>query len=159
MCRHGTISLFAALDVASGFVIGKCHKRHRAAEFLNFLKEIDAQVPEGLDIHIVMDQDAEDQGVACPPAALSCPLHADFGVMGQLGRALACRARQKAAPSRCSYRRPAARSRYPRLHRSAQQKSQVLQMDQICGPNPGFGETLLPQGAANIMWRTLDLHD
>ena len=40
-------SLFAALDVASGFVIGKCYKRHRAAEFLNFLKEIDAQIPEG----------------------------------------------------------------------------------------------------------------
>jgi transposase len=53
--RHGTTSLFAALDVASGFVIGKCYKRHRAAEFLNFLKEIDAHVPEGLDIHIVMD--------------------------------------------------------------------------------------------------------
>ena len=53
--RHGTTSLFAALDVASGFVIGKCYKRHREAEFLNFLKEIDAQVPEGLDIHIVVD--------------------------------------------------------------------------------------------------------
>jgi transposase len=53
--RHGTTSLFAALDVASGFVIGKCYKRHRATEFLNFLKEIDSQVPEGLDIHIVMD--------------------------------------------------------------------------------------------------------
>src|SRR5882672_12328787 len=37
--RHGTTSLFAALDVASGFVIGKCYKRHRAAEFLDFLKE------------------------------------------------------------------------------------------------------------------------
>ena len=48
--RHGTTSLFAALDVASGFVIGKCYKRHRAAEFLNFLKEIDAQIPEALDI-------------------------------------------------------------------------------------------------------------
>ena len=53
--RHGTTSLFAALDVASGFVIGKCYKRHRAIEFLKFLKEIDAQVPEGLDVHIVMD--------------------------------------------------------------------------------------------------------
>jgi transposase len=38
-----------------GFVIGKCYKRHQAAEFLNFLKEIDAQVPDRLDIHIVMD--------------------------------------------------------------------------------------------------------
>lgn len=53
--RHGTTSLFAALDVASGFVIGKCYKRHRAKEFLAFLKEIDARVPEGLDIHIIMD--------------------------------------------------------------------------------------------------------
>ena len=44
-----------ALDVASGFVIGKCYKRHRAREFLAFLKEIDARVPEDLDIHIVMD--------------------------------------------------------------------------------------------------------
>jgi transposase len=53
--RHGTTSLFAALDVASGFVIGKCYKRHRAAEFLDFLKQIDAQVPPDLDIHIIMD--------------------------------------------------------------------------------------------------------
>lgn len=53
--RHGTTSLFAALDIATGFVIGKCYKRHRAAEFLDFLKQIDARVPEGLDIHIIMD--------------------------------------------------------------------------------------------------------
>ncbi len=53
--RHGTTSLFAALDVASGFVIGKCYKRHRAKEFLSFLKEIDARMPEDLDIHIIMD--------------------------------------------------------------------------------------------------------
>jgi transposase len=53
--RHGTTSLFAALDVATGFVIGKCYKRHRAAEFLDFLKEIDKSVPDGLDVHIIMD--------------------------------------------------------------------------------------------------------
>jgi transposase len=53
--RHCTTSLFAALDIASGFVIGKCYKRHRATEFLDFLKQIDARVPEGLDIHIIMD--------------------------------------------------------------------------------------------------------
>ena len=53
--RHGTTSLFAALDVASGFVIGKCYRRHRAAEFLDFLKQIDARLPEALDVHIIMD--------------------------------------------------------------------------------------------------------
>ena len=62
--RHGTISLFAALDVASGFVIGKCYRRHRAREFLDFLKEIDAQVPEGLDIHVVMDNYATHKTAA-----------------------------------------------------------------------------------------------
>ena len=53
--RHGTTSLFAALDIASGFVIGKCCKRHRAAEFLDVLKQIERQVPPDLDVHIVMD--------------------------------------------------------------------------------------------------------
>ena len=56
--RHGTTSLFAALDAATGFVIGERCKRHRTREFLDFLKEIDAHVPEDLDIHIVMDNDA-----------------------------------------------------------------------------------------------------
>jgi transposase len=53
--RHGTTSLFAALDVATGRVIGKCYPRHRAAEFRRFLDEIEAAVPAGLDVHLVMD--------------------------------------------------------------------------------------------------------
>jgi hypothetical protein len=53
--RHETISLFAALNVATGVVIGKCYKRQRATEFLDFLRKIDANVPDGLDVHIVMD--------------------------------------------------------------------------------------------------------
>ena len=53
--RHGTTTLFAALDVATGAVIGKCSRRHRAMEFLGFLKEVEAAVPEGLDVHLVMD--------------------------------------------------------------------------------------------------------
>lgn len=53
--RNGTTSLFAALDIATGAVIGKCYKRHRATEFLDFLKRIDAGIPTGLDVHLVMD--------------------------------------------------------------------------------------------------------
>jgi transposase len=53
--RHGTLSLFAALDAATGKIIGRCFKRHRAQEFLRFLREIEANVPPDLDIHIVMD--------------------------------------------------------------------------------------------------------
>ncbi len=62
--RHGTTSLFAALDVATGSVIGKCYRRHRAREFLDFLKEIDRRVPEGLDVHIVMDNYATHKTAA-----------------------------------------------------------------------------------------------
>jgi transposase len=53
--RHGTTSLFAALDIASGRIIGKCYGRHRAAEFRKFLDEIEAVVPRELDVHLVMD--------------------------------------------------------------------------------------------------------
>ena len=53
--RYGTLSLFAALDVATGRVIGKCYPRHRSSEFLKFLREIEADVPDDLDVHLVMD--------------------------------------------------------------------------------------------------------
>lgn len=53
--RHGTTSLFAALDVATGKVIGKCETRHRSKEFLSFLKHIDATVPGDLSVHLVLD--------------------------------------------------------------------------------------------------------
>ena len=53
--RHGTTSLFAALDVATGKVIGECHRRHRSQEFLQFLKTIDGSVPSELDLHLILD--------------------------------------------------------------------------------------------------------
>jgi transposase len=53
--RHGTTSLFAALDLATGRVIGQFHRRHRAIEFRKFLIRIDDAVPESLDIHVVLD--------------------------------------------------------------------------------------------------------
>lgn len=53
--RHGTTSLFAALDIATGRVIGKCYPRHRATEFRRFLDEIEKAVPGDLDVHLVMD--------------------------------------------------------------------------------------------------------
>jgi transposase len=53
--RHGTASLFAALDVASGQVISSVQRRHRHQEFLRFLKQINASVPAGLELHLVCD--------------------------------------------------------------------------------------------------------
>ena len=53
--RHGISSLYAALDVATGQVIGSLHARHRSQEFLAFLKKINAEVPADLDVHLVLD--------------------------------------------------------------------------------------------------------
>ncbi|WP_344026432.1 IS630 family transposase, partial [Kribbella jejuensis] len=53
--RHGTTSLFAALDLSSGSVIAQHYRRHRHQEFLRFLKLIDAAVPKDLDLHLVLD--------------------------------------------------------------------------------------------------------
>jgi transposase len=53
--RHGTTSLFAALDVKTGKVIGQIHRRHRSLEFRKFLDTIEANVPADLDVHVIMD--------------------------------------------------------------------------------------------------------
>lgn len=53
--RHGTTTLFAALDVQNGKVITQCKSRHRHQEFLSFLRHVDASVPPALDLHLIID--------------------------------------------------------------------------------------------------------
>ena len=53
--RNGTTTLFAALDIATGKVLGQCQQRHRHQEFLCFLQQIDRNVPSHLDIHLIVD--------------------------------------------------------------------------------------------------------
>ena len=53
--RHGTTSLFAALDIKTGKVIGECHRRHRSTEFRKFLDSIEQAVPKQLDVHLILD--------------------------------------------------------------------------------------------------------
>jgi transposase len=54
--RNGTTTLFAALDVLTGSVIGQCLPRHRHVEFLKFLRTIDRQVPKRLRVHLILDK-------------------------------------------------------------------------------------------------------
>jgi hypothetical protein len=54
--RAGTTTLFAALEVSAGTVIGSLHRRHRAAEFQKFLTKLDREVPDGLDVHLILDK-------------------------------------------------------------------------------------------------------
>ena len=65
--RHGTTSLFAALDVATGHVIGQCHRRHRHQEYLTFLQRLDAQLPPTGAVHVIMDNDGTHVTICRPP--------------------------------------------------------------------------------------------
>jgi putative transposase len=71
--RHGTTTLFAALDVASGQVITQCKKRHRHHEFLQFLNHIDQNVPEDFAIHLVVDNYATHQHDKVKRWLTACP--------------------------------------------------------------------------------------
>lgn len=53
--RHGTTTLFAALDTATGSVIGKCYNRHRHQELINFLNLINSNIPKDRDVHVITD--------------------------------------------------------------------------------------------------------
>lgn len=64
--RNGTTTLFAALDVLKGEVIGQCMKRHRHQEFLAFLKTIDQHTPKVLDIHCIVDNYATHKKTGSP---------------------------------------------------------------------------------------------
>jgi transposase len=62
--RHGTTTLFAALDVATGKVIGETHRRHRAVEFRKFLDRIEREVPPDLAVHLILDNLSTHQAPA-----------------------------------------------------------------------------------------------
>ena len=62
--RHGTTTLFAALDVKAGTIIGECHARHRALEFRRFLDTIDDAVPRDLDVHLILANSATHKTAA-----------------------------------------------------------------------------------------------
>lgn len=76
--RYGTTTLFAALDMATGKVIGELHRRHRAKEFLQFLRTIDANVPEALQVHLVMDNYGTHKHHPLPCRLLPTPQRNSF---------------------------------------------------------------------------------
>jgi hypothetical protein len=85
--------LFAALDIATGRIIGKCYRRHRSQKFRRFPDRIEAAVPNNLDIHLVMDnyatpQDQNHSQLADQASALACAPDANIRLLDQPGRAL-----------------------------------------------------------------------
>ena len=94
--RNGTTTLFAALDVKSGVVIGECLPRHRAKEFLRFLRRIDRVVKKprrhtSRPRQLRHAQDARGQGMAGETPALQAAFHTDQRLVAEHGRTLLCR--------------------------------------------------------------------
>jgi transposase len=71
--RHGTSSLYAALDLSTGKVIGRLHSRHRAIEFKKFLQTLDREVPEHLGVHLVLDNSSTHKTPAIQKWLLAHP--------------------------------------------------------------------------------------
>ena len=91
--RHGTTTLFAALDVLEGKVIGRCMKRHRHQEFIRFLDAIETMVPSRKAIHAIVDNYATHKHptvrrMARPASALDFPFHPNIGILAQCRRGL-----------------------------------------------------------------------
>ena len=113
--RHGTTTLFAALDVLTGMIISQCMPRHRHQEWLKFLKTIDREVPKDLQIHLILRQLRHPQARRRPQVAGQAPpvppaLHPDILVVAQPRRTLVSGTdRQSVAARRLPFRaRPVA---------------------------------------------------
>jgi len=118
--RNGTTSLFAALDIATGKVIGSLHHRQRHQEFLRFLEKVDTAIPESLDIHLVMDnygtqQNAEGEAMVCAPAALPFALHSNQRQLAESSRAFLRTAYGSSPPARHFWKCPRIGISHPRL--------------------------------------------
>ena len=136
--RHGTTTLFAALDVLEGKVIGRCMQRHRHQEFIRFLNTIEATVPVGKVVHVILDnyathQAPEGQGVAGAPPALRLPLHADLLLMAQCRRGLLRQAHHAPSPTRRLLFDHRAPGRHQPLPRPSQRQPQTLRLDRRSG--------------------------
>jgi transposase len=148
--RHGTSSLYAALDVASGKVIGSLHARHRATEFLAFLKKIDAEVPPGPGLprglgQRLHAQDPGDQALADHPSALRIALHPDQLLLAQPRRTMLRRADQREAAPRHPHVGTSTQPRHSGLDRHLERQPAPVHLGQDRRPNPGQYRQLLHQ--------------
>src|SRR5271166_2403598 len=139
--RNGTTTLFAALNMLDGKVIGECMPRHRHREFLRFLKLIDKSTPANLDLHLIVDNYSTHKtaAVAQIAQALPPPFHSDVGFLAQYGRALLCRDHPQTHPSGGVQECPRAEGCHHGLPCSPQFQPQTLLLDRLRRGNPRKG--------------------
>lgn len=106
--RNGTTTLFAALNVLDGQVIGQCQPRHTYTEWLKFLCQIDSETSKGKTLHLIANNYAthpQSDGVAGKASALQHALHTDLNLVDEHGRALLLRHHDGAVASRRVHQR------------------------------------------------------
>jgi transposase len=140
--RHGVTSLFAALDIATGSVLGKCYRRHRSVEFLDVLKRIDGAVPADLDIHLVLDNYGTHKTRVGPPVAtkeatLPFAFHPHACLVAQPSRAMVRTTHQTTDQARLAPKRSRTGNRDARVHLCPQPAAKTLSLDKIRRPDPG----------------------
>ena len=138
--RHGTTTLFAALNVLDGTVLGRCMQRHRHQEFIRFLNAVEAAVPAGKLVHAILDNYATHKhpkvhGLAGAPPALDLPLHPDLGLVAERGRELLLGPDPPPAPARRLPLDRRAAGRHQPLHRRAQRRPRALRLDRDRRPD------------------------
>ena len=146
--RHGTTSLFAALDIATGEVIGKSYPRHRSVEFRKFLTVIENAVPKELEVHLVLDNYTTHRTVMIHRWLLRHPrfhlqLHPDQRVLAQPDRTLVRGDHEQTDPARELPEHPRTRAGHRRLPGRLQRRSQALRLDEVGGRHPGIPEEIL----------------
>ena len=117
--RHGTVDLFAALNVATGEVIARCKPQHRAQDFVAFLRDIDACVEAEREVHVVLDKPVGPQGASGPSVAAAAStrpvsLHTHLRIVAKPRRAILRIADREGAQARVPLDHPAAAGRDPR---------------------------------------------
>ena len=148
--RHGVIDLFAALNVATGEVISRFDKQHRAVEFIKFLDLIDASVPADLAVHVIVGQrlDPQDPGgeeMAAAPPPLRVALHADQLELAEPRGTLVRRAHQPQAPPLRPPLHPSAHRRPHRLGRALEHRPQALRLAQDRRRDPRQPQEILDE--------------
>ena len=142
--RHGTTTLFAALDVLTGKVIGQCLPRHRHEEFLIFLKTIDAEVPKNLQVHLILDNYSTHKH---PDVATWLGRHKRFHLHFtptssswlNLGRTLVPRPHRTQPAPRNLRQRPRPHRQYRDLPRGPQRPPKALRVDRDRRRHPRQG--------------------
>ena len=154
--RHGTTSLFAALNVATGEVTHEARSRHTGADFLAFLRRIDRVYPDA-ELHVILDNVSTHKtprrpGLAGAPPEDHLPFHADLGFLDEPGRDVVQRSQPSGHPAGQLSERPRAHRCDRHLHRQLERRGHAVHLGQDRGRDPHQGG---PQAASDQRTGTL----